>query len=83
MAAGMSSQAGASKPGFHQQMTELIMAPAANATAAHDGSLHVEREAGCRADDQRGNDMAIDEGVYSLHLIRPHALPDRARSGRV
>ena len=34
MAAGMSSQAGASKPGFHQQMTELIMAPAANATAA-------------------------------------------------
>ena len=35
---------------------------------AHDGSLHIERGAGCRADDQRGNDMAVDEGVDAPHL---------------
>ena len=83
MAAGMSSQAGASKPGFHQQMTELIMAPAASATAPMTAACMSSVSAGCRADDQRGNDMAVDEGVYSLHLTRPHALLARARSGRV
>ena len=33
MAAGISSQAGASKPGFHQQTIELTIAPAASMIA--------------------------------------------------
>ena len=79
MAAGISCQAGASRPGFHQQTTELIMAPAASPTAPMTAACMSSVRAGCRADDQRGNDMAVDERMDAPH--ERSFLPDRGPPG--